>query len=240
LHDRVDVGDYLEVGPPVGNFVLSDPLPAKLLLLSGGGGATPVFSILKDLARRGLVGDVVWLHAAKTGQDIVFASALLELAAEHSGLQVKFVLEDTDGRLSPLRLGQMVPDLAERHTMMCGPSGMMEVLGPVWEQLDGHMQTEEFTATPHSFAVSDLKGDVQVLTGSKKVTVKQSLPLLESLEQAGQKPAYGCRMGVCGTCQCTKKSGVVQNMLTGEVSGEPDEVIRLCISRPLTDTSLTF
>ena len=240
LHARVNVGDYLDVGPPSGNFVLPIPHPANLLLLSGGSGATPVFSILKDLAGKGLIGDVVWLHAAKTAQDVVFGAALLELASEHSGLQVRFVLEDTDGRLDALRLGQMVPDLAERHTMMCGPAGMMEALRPAWEHLDGRLQTEEFTATPRSFSLLDRNGAVQVLFGTKKVTVKQMLPLLDSLEQAGQKPAYGCRMGVCGTCQATKKQGVVENMLTGEVSGEPDEVIRLCVSRPLTDVSLSF
>ncbi|MGB5695427.1 MAG: 2Fe-2S iron-sulfur cluster-binding protein, partial [Polyangiales bacterium] len=62
--------------------------------------------------------------------------------------------------------------------------------------------------------------------------------LLEQLERAGERPAHGCRIGICRTCKCRKQSGTVQNLVTGEVSSEPDQEIQLCISVPRSDLEL--
>ena len=65
-----------------------------------------------------------------------------------------------------------------------------------------------------------------------------SATLLDGLEAAGERPAYGCRMGICNTCRCRKRAGIVENARTGELSSERDEDIRLCISRARTDLEL--
>lgn len=62
--------------------------------------------------------------------------------------------------------------------------------------------------------------------------------LLEQLEQAGERPAYGCRMGICNRCRCRKLAGVVENVTTGARSGEGGEEIKLCVSRAATDLEL--
>jgi ferredoxin len=62
--------------------------------------------------------------------------------------------------------------------------------------------------------------------------------LLQSLEQAGLSPRYGCRRGICKQCLCDKKSGQVQNLLTGEVSSNGAERVQLCISVALSPLEL--
>ena len=62
--------------------------------------------------------------------------------------------------------------------------------------------------------------------------------LLLQAERAGLNPKHGCRIGICRSCQCTKRSGTVQNLQTGEISSAPDESIRLCISAARSDLSL--
>jgi ferredoxin len=62
--------------------------------------------------------------------------------------------------------------------------------------------------------------------------------LLDQLERAGERPPYGCRIGICHTCTCRKRSGTVQNLVSGAVSSEPDEDIQLCISNPRSDVEL--
>jgi hypothetical protein len=47
-------------------------------------------------------------------------------------------------------------------------------------------------------------------------------------------------MGICNTCACRKQTGVVENVLTGAVSSEPNEEIRLCVSRARTDVELAL
>jgi len=59
--------------------------------------------------------------------------------------------------------------------------------------------------------------------------------ILEQAEGAGVPAQSGCRMGICHTCTCRKRSGTVKNLLTGEVSAAPDVEIQLCVSAPLSD-----
>nr|WP_221320170.1 globin domain-containing protein [Chitinivorax tropicus] len=51
LHDTVKVGDWLEVGPPSGEFTLDQTTDRPILLLGAGVGVTPLVSMLKQLIR---------------------------------------------------------------------------------------------------------------------------------------------------------------------------------------------
>jgi stearoyl-CoA 9-desaturase NADPH oxidoreductase len=76
---------------------------------------------------------------------------------------------------------------------------------------------------------------VRLARSGRDVVAKGAGSLLEQLERAGEHPAHGCRIGICHTCKCRKRSGTVQNLVTGEVSSEPDQEIQLCISVPRSD-----
>ena len=47
-------------------------------------------------------------------------------------------------------------------------------------------------------------------------------------------------MGICNTCSCRKTSGAVRNVLTGEISTEEDELIRICVSVPVGDVEIAL
>ena len=65
-----------------------------------------------------------------------------------------------------------------------------------------------------------------------------SQPILVAGEEAGATLPFGCRMGICRTCRCRKLTGVVENVLTGAVSSEPDEDVQPCISVARSDVEL--
>ncbi|HEX3759140.1 MAG TPA: 2Fe-2S iron-sulfur cluster binding domain-containing protein [Kofleriaceae bacterium] len=65
-------------------------------------------------------------------------------------------------------------------------------------------------------------------------------PLLDQLERAGQHPMFGCRMGICHSCRCRKLRGTVEDSVTGVVSSEPDQEIRLCVSFARSDLELAL
>ncbi len=245
MHERVRRGDVLRLGAAQGEFVQTSPRPEKLLLLSGGSGITPLMSILRDLARDGAVGDVVFAHAARSSRDVVFRRELDALAAQHAGLRLAVFREDVEGRLDPAKLRAAVPDLATRSSMLCGPPGMMSALVPAWSEagLEHRLQTERFTPAP---SIAPPAGDapeavkLTLLRAGRSVTTEGGGTLLEQLERGGERPAHGCRMGICNTCRCTKKSGVVEDVRTGALSTEPDDEIRLCVSRARTDIELAL
>ena len=251
MHDRVRRGDVLRLGMPAGEFVLpeSGVREQKLLLLSGGSGITPVMAMLRDLSRRDAVRDIVFVHAARSRNDLVFEREMAGIAALHEGLRLRYFLENEPaggGRLDAAKLLAAVPDLGERQTMLCGPTGMMDALSPTWTDagLAHRLKTERFAPAPRlavaEGATAPARVKLSLVRSGKSVVTDRSETLLEQLERAGERPESGCRMGICNTCLCKKRSGVVQDIVTGELSSAPDEDIRLCVSRPLTDVELAL
>ena len=70
LHDEVEQGDVLDIGPPCGEFTL-DPAAVgepPVVLLSGGIGVTPLMSMLKSLAHHEVRTPVYFIHAARNSR----------------------------------------------------------------------------------------------------------------------------------------------------------------------------
>jgi ferredoxin-NADP reductase len=194
-------------------------------------------SMLRELAARDALRDVVYAHCARSRDDVIFAAELDALAARHPGLRVALHL---GGVLDEAALDAMAPDLAERETFLCGPAGMMAVVEGVWEVrgASSRLRRERFTA-PRAVA-GGAKARLHLAVSGRAVDAEAGVTLLESLERAGERPAYGCRMGICNTCRCRKRSGTVVDAVTGAVSSEPDEDIRLCVSVAQTDLELAL
>ena len=72
------VGDSLRISPAEGEFVLPTG-SARLLLLSGGSGITPMRAMWRALLQSD-AADVVIVHHARTRADVIFGAELEELA----------------------------------------------------------------------------------------------------------------------------------------------------------------
>ncbi|MBR7834834.1 MOSC domain-containing protein [Actinospica durhamensis] len=81
LHERVHVGDTLDVAAPRGTFLLEEA-DTPVLLLSAGVGATPVLAMLQALSAQRSPRTVWWLHAARDGTNHPFAEEARTLLAE--------------------------------------------------------------------------------------------------------------------------------------------------------------
>lgn len=245
LHDAMGPGDRLGLSDPAGDFALPTSAPTGLLLLSGGSGITPVMSILRDLAARDAVDDVVFLHHARSRADIIFHAELERLAAQHPSLRLVFCLDDdpdTPRGFHEATFARLVPDYAQRHTYLCGPGAMMQRVEDLYAcaGLSHRLDLERFVSPAVAMPTDVSPEGVRIRLTNTGATVTAQGPgsLLDQLERAGERPRHGCRMGICHTCTCTKRSGAVQNLLTGEVSTEPDQLIQLCISVPRSDLDL--
>lgn len=241
LHDHVNVGDVLTLDTAAGEFVLPDVLPQKLLMLSAGSGITPVMAMLRDLQQRGYRGDVVFLHACRTPADAIFGGELQLLAASVPGLTVQMHYSRDDGRLDAARIAQLVPDYAERRTLLCGPAAFMQSALGYWKQrgLEDSITCEHFTGAFLQREPGEaVQAQIAFARSERVIDSQGAAPLLDEAEAAGLKPRYGCRIGICHTCKCKKLSGTVENLLTGQVSSEPGEMIQLCVSAARSDVTL--
>ena len=241
LHDTLKAGDVLTISQAMGEFVLPAALPDKILLLSGGSGITPVMAMLRDLQVRNYTGDLVFVHVCRAANDLIFARALQKLAADWPQLRLEFHFDETAGLFTPETLQNLVPDVTQRSTWLCGPAGLMEAIHAFWssEAIAAPLQSERFVAVPLLPASAPgTPVHVSFLATGQSFTTEGSAPLLVQAEQAGFAPKHGCRIGICRSCQCVKTSGTVENLQTGEVSSAPNELIRLCISTARSDVTL--
>ncbi|WP_049656944.1 ferredoxin reductase [Kitasatospora sp. MY 5-36] len=225
---RVTPGTLVQLDQPIGDFVLPHARPAKVLYLTAGSGITPVMGMLRDIE----LDDVVMVHCAPRPQDVIFRNELHDLAA-NGKLRLTEVHTGTDGRLDLARLGELVPDWAERETWACGPAGLLDAAEEHWTEHDvqERLHTERFH--PRMVAGDDGSGGGEVTFSAtgKTVDADGATPLLDVGEEAGVLMPSGCRMGICFGCVTPLKAGAVRDLRTGEITeAEPGVLIQTCVS----------
>lgn len=250
LHEYLRPGHWVELGPASGDFTLPRLCPEKLLFIAGGSGITPIASMLRQLCNREQACDVVLLAYNRTRSDLIFAQELKTLPRRHPGLRTYFattrdgsLARGPTGRLSPAHLHQVAPDVTERHTFVCGPRPLIDRVRAFWAErgIKAPLQTETF-APPEMILGSADEASATVRVSAARTarhfSANAATSLLVQAERAGLAPKSGCRQGICFSCTCRKRSGVVRNLLTGALSSEAEEDIRLCVSAPLSDLTL--
>lgn len=222
---RAKPGTLIQLDQATGDFVLPRAKPAKVLYLTAGSGITPVMGMLRDSE----FDDAVMVHCAPQPHDVIFREELHGLVAAGK-LRLTEVHTATDGMLDVARLGELVPDWAERETWACGPAGLLDAAEKHWS---GHgvperLHTERFRP---GVVVAGAGGEVTFSATGKSVDADGATPLLDVGEEAGVLMPSGCRMGICFGCVTPLKAGAVRDLRTGEITeAEPGVLIQTCVS----------
>lgn len=251
LLDAVNDGAYLQISQAFGDFVVPEVAPQQLLLIGAGSGMTPLLAIAEDVLQRpDFSGQVLLLNYGREHQDLLFRQRLLRLVTLHPNLRVVYGITgegvyqgELSGRFCARHLDELLPDAANWQVMACGPQGLVDGVKALWAERAYPLPalTESFTPLAVPPATDEQQPvALQFRLSGRDVVGNNQLPLLQQAEAAGLKPASGCRMGICFSCTCRKTSGTVKNLLTGQTSSEPDEDIRLCVSVPLSDVSISL
>jgi ferredoxin-NADP reductase len=246
LHSTVRVGYVLTISQAAGDFCLpaapTSQWPTHILLLSAGSGITPVMAMLRSLHAQRYDGDVVFMHVCRSQGELIFATELAHLQAHMPKLRLITHFTHTHGRMDSADLLSLVPELSKRDTWMCGPGAWMDAVHAFWAQkgLTTALYSERFGSAPQLLAIECAAATVDCTTTGAAFTAQGADNLLVQAERAGMAPKHGCRMGICASCQCTKASGTVQNLVTGELSSAPNETIRLCISAARSNLTLAL
>ncbi len=264
LHERVRVGDVLDVAAPRGAFFLDDGR-APVILVSAGVGVTPVLSMLHSLASSGSTRPLWWLHGARDGAEHAFAAEARELlnrlprsqshvfysrpaAAERAGVDY-----DEAGRLTAATLARLhIPADAEAY--VCGPERFMDDVGDALAALQidpARVHTERFGAhtalTPGIAATATPPhtpdGPPGPGPGIQFARSALSAPwspgygsLLDFAEACDVPTRWSCRTGVCHNCETALLSGQVRYVV--EPLEPPTQgTVLLCVSAPAKDTA---
>jgi ferredoxin-NADP reductase/ferredoxin len=248
LVNNTKVGDILFLAPPQGDFVLPEH-PRPLLMLTAGSGITPVMSMIRTLVPGRPDADVVLIHSSRTEAESIFREELAELADQFSNFRVAQWFTRGRGRLnftSTADVEQICPDWQERAAYACGPESFLDDAAGMWNQAAlgaaatsgedvaqrggrGSLTIERFSTNLVGVDVSE-GGLVTFEASDREVQAAGGVPILDVGEDAGVLMPSGCRMGICHSCLTPLLSGKVRDLRTGEVHGEPCELIQTCVS----------
>lgn len=252
LHDGLTPGAVVHLSQAKGTFVLPAAIPERVVLLSGGSGITPMMSMLRTLAdraerRAAHLGEVTFVHYARSREEAMFADELDELAGlatvrmERVYTRAPQEGASLAGRFSADHLATLGIDPAVTPTWVCGPGGLIASVREVYGAAGATAQLREeyFKVPTIDLEAADATGTV-TFDASGTTAANSGATLLEQAEAAGLTPAFGCRMGVCNTCAVKKLHGAVRHAITGEVAATTDQIIKPCVTVPVGDVSIAL
>jgi len=240
FHDRIQVGDILDVKAPSGHFHLDVESRAPVVLIGGGIGITPALSMLNYLASAPGKRDVWFFYGVRNGREHILKDYLREIAEQNPNIRLSVCYSDP---LPSDRPGQDY-DFAERVSVdlfkkllgvnnyefyICGPPPMMASLTAdlgKWGVPENRIHVEAFgpasvkkVAKPDAAVLEAASGaEVTFVRSNKTVPWSGTAgSLLELAEAHGIRIDSGCRAGSCGTCVTAIRDGKVEYL-----AGKPD------------------
>ena len=231
-------GTIVHLEQAAGEFVLPTD-SGRFLMVTAGSGITPVIGMLRNLFPSTAAGvlrparsagyDIVVLHVAPSEPDSIFLRDLQALDAA-GAIRLIARYDDAHGVLDVDSLADLVPDLAERTTLACGPAGLLDALQAHHDASGLELLTEQFRV---SRVVAGEGGSVTFNQSGTTLEADGATPILDAAEAAGVLMPSGCRMGVCFGCVLPLREGAVRDLRNGDVTTAApgdDVTVQTCIN----------
>ena len=191
LHNQVQVGDVLEVRPPMGSFTLIEKTERPVVLIAAGVGITPLLSMFRELAAQNSQQQrqrpVYLFQSARTLADLPFQAelkALQQRDAKHLHIHRALSSPGTEavvgsdfeimGRLDFALVKARLP-LDDYDFYLCGPGGFLQAMYDGLRALnipDERIHAEAFgPSTLQRLAVEQSPAPVQLPAASAPVPV---------------------------------------------------------------------
>lgn len=258
LHEQVQEGVILAVRAPEGHFYLADKVKEPIVFIAGGIGVTPMLSMLHAALQDDPHREIWFFYGVRNSSEHIMKEHVQKLAGKHSNLHLQVCyskagendVAGTDYQHAvrvDIKLLRLTLPSKPFQFYVCGPKPMMEAIVPAlenWGVPEHQIHYESFGPAaitrpekPAAIAVAPIT--VTFSKSGKSLRWDDSFPcLLEFAEHHGINLDFGCRAGICGTCQTPIESGEV------EYNQEPDAhpetgTCLLCVSRPKTNLTLS-
>lgn len=203
-HDKVKVGDRLEISWPKNHFPLAFKAAKHHVFYAAGIGITPFMTMTEDLTTEGKSFELH--YAARTKEECAFYDYLNE---KYPG-KCHFYFSRTENpyKMTP---ATMSGHRIGTHVYFCGPALMVNEFrdaAKMYGYPDNSIHFELFAATDEG---PRYPFTVKLANSRKNVEVSKEETLLEALIKAGVEAPYSCRIGGCGSCEIGVIDGEVDH-----------------------------
>ncbi|PSL45348.1 ring-1,2-phenylacetyl-CoA epoxidase subunit PaaE [Chitinophaga niastensis] len=251
-----------KVEGPYGSFTPAADIFEKtkhVVLLAGGSGITPLFSIARSIISRSADMQVTIIYASRSHEEIIFRQSIADWQQRHSDrLNIHHALSAPDnttsgtfinGRLNKLitrkliKQGMTAPH-QDAHYFLCGPVGLMKMhqeMLEAWQVPAGNVFMEWFlpekTETPDALSLQAQEVLLHFYEQSNLLEVPAGKSILAAALEDRISLPYSCKAGTCGICAAKLTAGKV-NMLQNYALQKTDldeGMILLCQSYPLSN-----
>jgi len=244
---NLQVGDYIPVGLPQGDFYLPDASPIQPLFITAGSGITPAMSMLRSLIAQQRLPSSVHIHYAPDKDAVIFGNELREMDSKQKYYHLHEIYTQTSDSASGVnpyfsaeQLERLCPDWKERDCYACGPASLLASVEEHWQKagLSHKLHIERFLADFAPIPKDVVGGKVTFAKSGIETDADSHTNLLNVAEDAGMNPHHGCRMGICHSCDVTLKSGSVRDLRTGQVLNDVGARVQICVCAASGDCEL--
>jgi ferredoxin-NADP reductase len=261
LHDALEEGDFIDLKSPSGNFWLDLSRHTPIVLIGGGIGITPVFSMLDSLVAQGSERDVWFFAGMRNRFEHPLSDQLKALADRSKNLRLCVCYSEPSSDCIPgddyhhegfVSIDLLRDKLPSNNFdfYFCGPPGMMNSLHDGlsdWGVPASHLHFEAFgpatvgnnaDANPSENSHSSDSFRIKFLRSGKTLDWHpDDGSLLDLADLNGIAIESGCRAGNCGTCMTAVRTGEVRYRTPpGEMPNEG--TCLLCAAVPQSDLEL--
>lgn len=231
IHAAFAVGTRLQIGPPANNFPLARNDP-HVLLIAGGIGITPIYSMARSLHRRRRSFSV--FYAGRDAGQMAYRDELVSLCEGEARIHC------SNERGHPDLLALLQEQPAGTVVYICGPARMIEAarhaaaeLGWPEEQVRSEMFGAGITGRAAAFDVHLRRSNVTVKVGA-------DTSILDALLAAKVPVLWDCRRGECGLCPlpvvCADGGIEHHDRYLSDEERASGESLCICVSRIRGDT----
>lgn len=136
VDEQLKIGDKLEVRGPFGNCIRREENTRDIVLIGGGSGMAPLWSILNDIKEKNVKRNVTFFYGARSKKDLFYLEEFKEIATRLEGFRFIPALSEPLPEDEWSGETGLITDVIERYVsaeaakqvdaFLCGPGPMID------------------------------------------------------------------------------------------------------------------
>lgn len=232
-HQQLKKGDWVEVMPPMGNFILSKNENDRSVFFAAGSGITPILSLLKTVLKTNPESHCTLIYGNQNTSSVIFREEIEGLKNKYlNRFQIFHVLsreiresELGSGRLDKAKIQFFIEKIGDilrgGNFYICGPFDMIQAIKSVLLENNIPLKNIHFELFNAPNGNRKIEKKAVDLSKTHNVTIKldgltfhvptpDGMNILDAAQRIGADLPFACKGGVCCTCRAKLLEGKVE------------------------------